>query len=88
MCQDKNYVCVYAQLSSTLCDPMDYNPSCSTAHEIFQARVLEWVAMPSSRISFLIRDRTWVSDIYCRAGRNFTAEPLGKPYILCTSKLL
>ena len=32
-----------------LCDPMDYSlPDCSV-HRIFQARILEWVAMPFSR---------------------------------------
>ena len=32
-----------------LCDPMDCSPPGSSAHGIFQARILEWVAMPSSR---------------------------------------
>ena len=31
-----------AQLRPTLCDPMDCNPPGSSAHGIFQARVLEW----------------------------------------------
>ena len=29
------------------CDPMDYSPPGSSVHGIFQARILEWVAMPS-----------------------------------------
>ena len=33
----------------TLCDAMDCIPPGSSVHEILQARVLEWVAMPSSR---------------------------------------
>ena len=33
----------------TLCDLMDCNPSGSSVHEILQARVLEWVAIPLSR---------------------------------------
>ena len=33
----------------TLCNPMDYSLSGSSVHEILQARILEWVAMPSSR---------------------------------------
>ena len=33
----------------TLCDPMDYNPPISSVHGIFQARILEWVAIPFSR---------------------------------------
>ena len=42
---------------------------------ILQARVLEWVSMPSSRESAQPRDRTQVS---CIAGRFFTTEPPGK----------
>ena len=33
----------------TLCDPMDFNLPGSSVHGILQARILEWVAMPSSR---------------------------------------
>ena len=33
----------------TLCDPMDCSPSGSSVHGISQARILEWVAVPSSR---------------------------------------
>ena len=37
------------QSSPTPCDPMDSGPSGSSVLGILQARVLEWVAMPSSR---------------------------------------
>ena len=37
------------QLCPTLSDPMDYSPPGSSVHGILQARVLEWVAVPSSR---------------------------------------
>ena len=43
---------------------------------ILQARILEWVAMPSSRGSSQPRDRTQVS---CTAGGFFTTEPPQKP---------
>ena len=33
----------------TLCDPMDRSPPGFSVHGILQARILEWVAMPSSR---------------------------------------
>ena len=33
----------------TLCNPMDCSPPSSSVHRIFQARILEWVAMPSSK---------------------------------------
>ena len=43
-------ISIYArpvQSCPTLCDPMDCSPPCSSVHGILQARVLEWVAMPS-----------------------------------------
>jgi len=39
-----------AQSCPTLCDPMDCSPPGSSVHGIFQARVLEWVAISFSRI--------------------------------------
>ena len=53
----------------TLCDPMDRSPQGSSAHAIFQARTLEWVAIPISKGSSWSRDWTQVS---CIAGRFFT----------------
>ena len=41
--------CVCAQSCLTLCNPMDCSPPGSSVHVIFQARILQWVAMPSSR---------------------------------------
>ena len=38
-----------AQLCPTLCNPMDCSPPGSLVHGIFQARVLEWVAISCSR---------------------------------------
>ena len=46
------FMCVFGQsLQSclTLCDPMDCSPPGSSVDGILQARILEWVAMPSSR---------------------------------------
>ena len=45
----------------TLCDLMDFSLPGSSVHGIFQARILEWVAMPSSRGSSQLRDQTHVS---------------------------
>ena len=53
------HVCVCAewlQSCLTLCVPMDCSPSGSSVHGILQARILEWVAMPSSRGSSQPRD--------------------------------
>ena len=52
-----------------LCDPMDCSSPVSSAMGILQARILEWVVMPSSRGSSQARDGTHVS---CIAGRFFT----------------
>ena len=57
------------QLCPTLCDPMDCSLSGSSVHGIFQARVLEWIAISFSRGSSRPRNRTRVS---CIAGRHFT----------------
>ena len=45
----------------TLCDPMDSSPTDSSVHGIVLARILEWVAIPSSRGSSQTRDRTLIS---------------------------
>ena len=46
------------QLCLTLCDPMNWSPPGSSVHGILQAKILEWVAMPSSRESSQLRYRT------------------------------
>ena len=58
-----------AQSCPTLCDPRDCSLPGSSIHGIFQARVLEWVAISFSRRSSWPRDWTQVS---CVAGRCFT----------------
>ena len=61
-------VCVRAkslQACLTLCDPMDCSLASSSVHEILQARILEWVAMPSSWGSFQPRDQICVSYASC-----------------------
>ena len=52
-----------AQLCLTLCDPVDCSPQGSSVHGIFQARILEWLAISYSRGSFPSRDQTHVSCI-------------------------
>ena len=56
------YVCV-AQSCLTVCKPTDCSPPGSSVHGIFQARILEGVAMPSSRGSSWPRNQTCVSCI-------------------------
>ena len=58
-----------AQSCPTFCDPMDCSLPGSSVHGIFQARILEWVAISFSRRSSRPRDWTQVS---CIVGRRFT----------------
>ena len=69
------------QSCATLCDPMDCNPLGSSVHGILQARILEWVAMPSSGSSWP-RDWTHISYIYLQASGLTEFIPL-----LCTSAI-
>jgi len=60
------HVCVkLLQSCLTLCHSIDCNPPGSFVHGILQARMLEWVAMLSSRGSSRPRNQTHVSYIYC-----------------------
>ena len=61
---EKRQVCICAkslQLCPILWKPMDYRLPGSSVHGILQARILEWVAIPSSRRSSQARDRTHIS---------------------------
>ena len=60
-----------AQSCPTLCDLMDY-----AVHGILQARILEWVTAPFSRVSSQPRDQTQVSLI---VGRLFTSWATREP---------
>jgi len=79
-------VVLAAQSCLTLCDPMDCSPLGSSAHGISQSRILEWVAISSSRQSSRPRDWIWVSSI---AGRHFTLWPTREAIVslLLTVKL-
>ena len=70
------------QLCPTLCDTMDCSQPGSSVHGILQTRILEWVAMSSSRGSSPLRDRTRVSYMSC-IGRQFLYHycHLGSPCI-------
>ena len=50
--------CTLSRVRLFACDPMDCSPPGSSVRGILQARVLEWVAMPSSRGSSRPTDRT------------------------------
>ena len=53
------------QMSPTLWDPINCSPRGSSVCEILQARILEWVAMPSSRGSSWPRDQICISYVSC-----------------------
>ena len=72
--------CMHAlsfQSCPTLCNPVSRSLPGSFVRGVFLARILEWVALPSSRGSSQPRDRTCISCVCCTADRFFTAEPLG-----------
>ena len=73
------FACLVTQPCLTLCDPMDCSPPSSSVHGIFQARILECIAISSSRGSSQPRDWGHISCIYSIEGRFLTAEPLKKP---------
>ena len=59
--EQPNWLCVRSQLLQshpTLCDPMDRKPQGSSVHGVIPERILEWVAISSSRGSSWPRDRT------------------------------
>ena len=73
------HACMLSHFSLILLsDPMDCSSPGSSVHGILQARILEWVAMPSSRGSFWPRDWTWLSCDFCITGESFTTEPQRK----------
>ena len=72
------YCCLVTQSCLTLCDPV---------HGIFQARILEWVAISYSRGSSWPRDWTWVSCVSWNAGGFFTSWDIGKVIFLIVKRI-
>ena len=58
-------VCTCARFCPTLCSSMDRSLPGSSVNGIFQARILEWVAIRSSRGSSWPRDQTHTSCVSC-----------------------
>ena len=69
-------LCLVTQSHPTLCNPMDYSLPGSSVHGILQERILEWVAMYSSRGSsqpkIKFRSPALQAD-------SLLSDPLGKP---------
>ena len=75
------YVCVLVTQSCLiLCDPMDCSPTWILSPRNSQVRILEWVAIPFSRVSSWSRDWTQVS---CIVGRFFTIWATMKTRVTC-----
>ena len=74
-------------LCPALCNPMDCSLPGSCVHGISQARILEEVAMPSSRGSFWPKDQSCISKVSC-IGRQpvHHYHHLGSPLAICTWK--
>ena len=62
------------QLCLTLCDPIDCGLPGSSLHGILQTRILESVAIPSSRASSSPRDQTHICYSLALVGRFFTTS--------------
>ena len=75
-----SYACMLSSNSClTLCGPMNYRPPGFSVHRISQARILEGYPIPFSGESSWPRDQTHIFS--CIAGRLFTTDPLGKPWV-------
>ena len=72
-------VCSVTRSCLTVCDTMDFSPSGSSVHGIFQARILECVAICFSRGFFWPRDQICISCSFCTVRQTFffflTTEP-------------
>ena len=77
---DASLRCCAKSLQScmNLCNPIYHRPPNSSVHGILQARILEWVAMPSCRASSRRRAEPSSPAL---TGRFFTTEPQGKPQV-------
>ena len=56
-------MCLVTQSCPTLCNPMVCSLSGCSVYGVLQVRILEWIAMPSSRGSAQLKDQTQVSHI-------------------------
>ena len=82
--------CVYMhakslQLCPVLCDLWTIAQQAPLSVGFFQARILEWVAIPSSRGSSPPRDRTWVFCLSALVGRFFTISSTYCAINLCVA---
>ena len=70
------------QSCPTFYNSVDCSPPGFSVHRLLQARILKWVAIPSSRGSFSFRNRTPVSCVSCIAGRFITTSTTQEGYAI------
>ena len=78
------WVCAFsvAQSCPTLHDPMDSSPPGSSVHGVFQARIMEWIAISSSRESSWPSDRICISSVSLQwQADSLPLSHLGSPYL-------
>ena len=63
----------------TLCDPVDCSLPGSSVHGVLQARIPQWIAMPSSSRFSRPRDQTHVSCLQHWQPDSLPLAPLGSP---------
>ena len=76
--RQRDFVCMHdksLQLCATPCDPMTIACQAPLSMGFFPARILEWVAISSSRGSSQSTDQTRISCVSCIADGFFTSEP-------------
>ena len=71
--------CSVAQSCLALWNPIGFNPTGTSVHGIFQAVILEWVAIsfPEDLLDPGIKPTSPMSSVL--VGESFTTTPLGKP---------
>ena len=81
---------VVTQSCQALCDSMNWSPPASSVLAIAQAKILEWVAISSSRASSQPRNQTHIPLGSCLVGRFFITEPpmvcrssMATPLLIC-----
>ena len=52
-------------IKAVYCHPVGCSPTCSSLHEVFQARILEWVAIFLLQGIFLVQESNW-GLLHCR----------------------
>ena len=64
------------QLCLILCNPMNWSLPSSSVHGIFQARILEWVAMPFAMVSSQPKYWTTISYVSCHLASQSGTKPV------------